>query len=321
MLRNPNQKERKIIIGIHGLSNKPPKKLLAKWWRKSIREGLAQNKHYHRHFRFRMVYWADVIYEKPQDPTIKSKEHARHLDEPYVPMQNAIKKSKGSWMRELFVRGEWLVDSLFMSKNSFINLNFLTDQILRIKYHDLDVYYKEEILNDKLDSERHARESIRRRLRDLLIRYKGQKIMLVAHSMGSIIAYDVLYAMQDEIEIDTLVTIGSPLGLPMVITKFFDEHKIPYDTTTKRPTPNSIRKSWFNLSDIDDGIAANDDLSDEFLRNKYGVRPVDQNVYNDYKNWITENAHKSFGYLRTLEMSNIVYDFLGKLPFWKKYKL
>ena len=140
--------------------------------------------------------------------------------------------------------------------------------------------------------------------------------MLVAHSMGSIIAYDVLYELKKEIEIDTFITIGSPLGLPMVISKFFEEHQIEYDSSTKRPTPESV-KNWYNFADIDDGIAANDDLRDEFAPNSAGVNPIDNNIYNDYKNWKTKNAHKSFGYLRSPKMSKVAFDFLKRTPFWK----
>ena len=320
MLRNPFKRERKIIIGIHGLSNKPPRKLLAKWWRKSIRNGLYKYHHYRTHFQFRMVYWADVIYEKPLDPTIKSPQHPRFLDEPYVPFQSAQKPSVGSLGKRLFDRFEHLIDNLFLSKNAWVNVNYLADQVIRRKYRDLDIYYREDLLQDSVNSESLAREVIRKRLKNLLLKHRGKKIMLIAHSMGSIIAYDVLYALKDEIEIDTLVTIGSPLGLPMVISKFFEEHNIDYDPGTKRTTPDNIKK-WYNFSDIDDGIAANDDLKNEFLPNKHGVRPIDQSIYNDYKNWSTENAHKSFGYLRTKEMANVVYDFLFKIPFWKKYRI
>lgn len=33
----------KLIIGIHGLSNKPPEKTLATWWEKAMLEGLHVN--------------------------------------------------------------------------------------------------------------------------------------------------------------------------------------------------------------------------------------------------------------------------------------
>lgn len=320
MLKNPFRKEQKIIIGIHGLSNKPPRKLLAKWWRKSIRDGLLRHQHYRTHFKFRLVYWADVIYETPQNPRIKDVNHPLFLDEPYIPMQSSIKQSKGSLGKKLFDKFENLIDDLFLTKRKYFSINFIADQILRRKYRDLDIYYREDLLTDEAENESLAREIIRKRLRDILLKNKGKKIMLIAHSMGSIIAYDVLFSLQDEVEVDTFVTIGSPLGLPMVISKFFDEHSIVYNAKTRRKTPDNIRH-WHNFSDIDDGIAANDDLSDEFLPNKFGVKPIDKNIYNDYKNWTTENAHKSFGYLRTPEMARVTYEFLLKLPFWKKYKL
>ena len=31
-----------VIIGIHGLGNKPSPPLLAKWWKEAIREGLSR---------------------------------------------------------------------------------------------------------------------------------------------------------------------------------------------------------------------------------------------------------------------------------------
>ena len=267
-----------------------------------------------------MVYWSDVIYEKPEDPTIKDSKHPRYIDEPYVPMQSFQRPSKGSLGKKLFDKFETIIDGIFLSKNSFINFNYFADLVIRRKYKDLDIYYKEDLLTDEVEHESLAREIIRQRLKSILLKNKGNKIMLIAHSMGSIIAYDVLFSLQEEVEIDTFVTIGSPLGLPMVISKFFDEHSIAYTSKTRRKTPDNIKK-WYNFADIDDGIAANDDLSDEFLPNKHGVLPIDKNIYNDYKNWATENAHKSFGYLRTPEMAKVVYEFLLKLPFWKKYKL
>ncbi len=319
MLQNPFNKERKIIIGIHGLSNKPPRRLLAKWWRRSLRDGLLRHQNFRGFFRFRMVYWADVIYEKPQDPGITDKNHPLYLDEPYVPLLHSKRPSRGSWGKKLFDKFEHIIDGLFLNKKTFFSFNYLADQILRKKYRDLDIYYREGLLTEEAQNENLARDVIRKRLKDMLLKHKGKKIMLIAHSMGSIIAYDVLFSLQDEMEIDTLITIGSPLGLPMVISKFFDEHSIVYNAKTRRKTPDNIHH-WYNFSDIDDGIAANDDLSDEFLPNKLGVKPIDQTIYNDYKNWDTENAHKSFGYLRTPEMSKVVYTFLLKLPFWKKYK-
>jgi hypothetical protein len=308
MFQNLFRKRRKIIIGIHGLHNKPPRKLLTKWWRKSIREGLLRDYSVFKPFSFQMVYWSDVNYEKPQDSTIRDIDHPRYLSEPYAPYLPAQKPSKGSLGKLLFDRFENIIDGLFLSKTSWINFNYLADQVLRIKYKDLDIYYNYDLLSDELNANSFAREVIRKRLRNVLLEHKGKKIMLIAHSMGSIIAYDVLYDLKKNIEIDTFVTIGSPLGLPIVISKFFEENQTAYDSSTKRPTPEGIKK-WYNFADVDDDIAANDDLNEEFLPNSEGAIPIDKNVYNDYKNGPSKNAHKSFGYLRTPEMSKVVFEY------------
>ena len=51
----------KVIIGIHGLANKPKKATLAKWWEEAIREGLRVNRgRSDATFEFEMVYWANL---------------------------------------------------------------------------------------------------------------------------------------------------------------------------------------------------------------------------------------------------------------------
>ncbi len=58
----------KIIIGIHGLGNKPPKELLARWWKEAILEGLRKNNYSAKDFNFELVYWADILHKNPLDP-------------------------------------------------------------------------------------------------------------------------------------------------------------------------------------------------------------------------------------------------------------
>ena len=59
-----------VIIGIHGLKNKPPKELLEKWWKTSISDGLNNIGQHDIEFQFELVYWADLEYSKPLDPEI-----------------------------------------------------------------------------------------------------------------------------------------------------------------------------------------------------------------------------------------------------------
>ena len=134
--------------------------------------------------------------------------------------------------------------------------------------------------------------------------------MLVAHSMGSIVAYDVLSFYKNNPYISTFVTMGSPLGLPIVESKIFEEfHEIQLEPKTLI-TPNSIVEHWYNFSDIHDKVAFNFKLSDDYAANDGGVKPVDFLVNNDYSMNGKANPHKSFGYLRAPEFSKILQKFI-----------
>lgn len=54
-----------IIIGIHGLLNKPPKETLQTWWQAAIEEGLQHNHESQESVPFELVYWADVRNPQP----------------------------------------------------------------------------------------------------------------------------------------------------------------------------------------------------------------------------------------------------------------
>jgi hypothetical protein len=70
----------KVIVGVHGLSNKPPSAVLEQWWAQAILEGLAVNRQLHViTLPFEMVYWADLMYPAPEDAL-----------EPYTPAMRII---------------------------------------------------------------------------------------------------------------------------------------------------------------------------------------------------------------------------------------
>ena len=56
-------------------------------------------------------------------------------------------------------------------------------------------------------------------LANALKKHRRKKILLIGHSMGSIIAYDVLTQYATMVPVDTFVTIGSPLGIPVIKSK------------------------------------------------------------------------------------------------------
>lgn len=77
---------------------------------------------------------------------------------------------------------------------------------------------------------------------------------VVAHSMGSIVAYQALAARPDR-PVDTLVTLGSPLGSPMI----FDRLR-PAPVDGRGAWPVSVRR-WVNVAAVGDRAASVSQLS------------------------------------------------------------
>ncbi|MCH7838125.1 MAG: hypothetical protein IIC26_06405, partial [Chloroflexi bacterium] len=189
----------------------------------------------------------------------------------------------------------------------------LDDRVLhRIKeVRDLGLYYDENRkIRDREKKLRPVRQVIMDELKNALLPLEGQQIMVIAHSMGSIIAYDVLRDIGQEkpaFGLAHFVTIGSPLGLEPVKDKIHETYK----KRGHRRTPTIVTKRWANYADRDDPIAIDKHLSDDYGPNDRGIHVEDDLVLNDYVNPSGDrNAHKSYGYLRTPELSEHIRDFI-----------
>jgi hypothetical protein len=104
------------------------------------------------------------------------------------------------------------------------------------------------------------------------------RTVIVGHSLGSVVAYDVLRDLDRAVDIPLFATVGSPLGVGPILRAF-------------KPLrfPESVR-SWYNALDERDVIALHP-LST-------AVFPVDPPIENYAKvRNRTENAHGITGYL------------------------
>jgi len=262
---------------------------------------------------FELVYWADIIYDRPLDPFERDKESEYYLDEPYV--KSALPENEEPQpLRQKF--NDFISEKLnkiFLNEDRSLNYEFVTDLLLNRYFNDLELYYKgsEELQGAASKS---VKVRIRERVVQAITKYKGCEICIVAHSMGSIIAYDVLSYLLPVVKIKTLITIGSPLGLPIVTAKIAEEHKLLGMDASVLKTPPGVVGGWFNLADLKDPVAINYRLSDDFAPNTLGVAPVDYVIINDYQINGTKNPHKSFGYLRSGEFANIMNEFIGVKP-------
>lgn len=91
----------KIIIGIHGLGNRPPKDILEKWWLEAICEGLIKTDDFLFKPNFELVYWADILNDKPLNSLITDPENPYYLDEPYIHEQEFIAPREQSKQKNL----------------------------------------------------------------------------------------------------------------------------------------------------------------------------------------------------------------------------
>ncbi|MCK5145125.1 hypothetical protein KAR48_00120 [bacterium] len=294
----------KIIIGIHGLNNKPPGRMLRRWWKQSLRHGLTLNGTTHPFMRFDLAYWASVRYAEPLNPNEEDVEHELYLEEPYIPLAPATPEGAPR-MRKVFLDLlEASINLVFLNKDLTLNLSVITDSLVKKRFHDLFLYFSKE----KSPSGATKGDLIRRPLIHLLCRHRRKKIMLIAHSMGSIVAYDILKRYVPHIQVDTFVTVGSPLGLPIFIHR---NAMTGCDLGQRKPcVPDNICTAWHNLSDLHDPIAMNYNLGDDYTANQTGVGVTDWEVHNRYIHNDEHNPHKSFGYLQCPELAQICHKFL-----------
>jgi hypothetical protein len=281
-----------IIIGVHGLYNKPPKAVLEDWWSKAIAEGLDRNFHMSLRSRFCLAYWADV-----RDPN-RAPVAVTADDEPYEKAagEGRLRPYDGAILDKVRAVAQKWGGRVLDKEKELIGLGPNVEAFLGVKLDDLAVYY------DAAD----IRRTMRSRVSELVENNKDKRIMLIAHSMGSIIAYDVMrgYDESQAVKIEHFVTVGSPLGLPLVRYKVREEFGVAR-------IPRAVRH-WTNIADPEDRVALDCNLTDEY-RTSDGVRVEDILVHNEYVNRTGKaNSHKIYGYLRAVEMSALIKSFLDQ---------
>jgi hypothetical protein len=295
-----------IVIGIHGIGNKPSSKILKDWWRKSILEGLKKYNYPVHNFSFEMVYWADLLHEKPLDPDVTDRDDPSFMAEKYLPEAQPITKPIGFRQKALEYLEKYY-DRLMIKGLLSLENNKITELFIHRHMKDLASYYTSQYI-DVNGEKLLVKDAIIKRFLDTLKKHSHKTIFLIAHSMGSIIVHDALFEKPTDIKIETLVSIGSPLGQRYVIDKYKNE--IKEKSINKFVVPANIISNWFNLADLEDQVAINHTLAKYYLKNSKGLEIIDKIVKNNYTYDGINNPHKSFGYLRTPEFAEILNSFL-----------
>ena len=154
-------------------------------------------------------------------------------------------------------------------------------------------------------------EAVRERVRDALRRMlaRGDRVALVSHGTGSVVAWQVLTALPAEgvaAHVDLWVTLGSPLGDTHV------RRRLAQPGEGAPQFPANVR-AWWNLSAEDDFTCHNKTLADDYRRRPDDLQVSavsDFRIYNHTVRYGKSNPHSSVGYYIHPRLTKILGDWL-----------
>ena len=253
------------IVFIHGLANKPAPADLRRIWLESLAEavdgddgfglsavGVADS----------FVYWANHFYDEP----LAAGDYESRADAVQQSVAEDVELPDDAWMQAM--REEFGVDEEEPFEDAPVAPD--TEEYERIP---LPAFAKNRLMKHFL-KEAHAylfnvdgiRDTIRTQVTDALNAIGSDSLkVLVGHSQGSMIAYDVLTGDDRCPQVDGLLTLGSPLGV--------DEVQDRLVWTRENGFPARLAGDWVNVFDPFDVVArADPKLANDFRKN--GERKV-----------------------------------------------
>ena len=289
-----------LILYVPGLLPKPEAGIHKAALRRCLGEGLRRHDaDVSREFdaaerSFDLVAWTYDFYREHRDFALDAKSIDDLLERPDASEQDIVEASS---LGKRLLRWLYRVGNLF----PFL-IPHLADE--RIELHLRDLMRYTHNLNDIAT---HTREMIKMPLRAAW--ESGRPVLLAAHSMGSVIAYDALWEMsrdsRDDLRIDLLLTMGSPLG-----QSYLQRRILGHDRNGRDRYPDNIR-CWVNLSAVGDMTAVNPYLAGDFGEMaELGLieRIEDIEVFNFFRHDGELNVHAEYGYLVNKETAAVVAD-------------
>jgi subtilisin family serine protease len=306
----------RTIVYVHGIGNKPPADILKCQWDDALFAfNLGE--------RSRLAYWVNrIIYPEPSKATCKMSDstqdvpHAeagvlaiRALADPAQGIEPLLPPdATGRREREVLER---IAQQAVNNTNVIGSVDaadvharvlplpeplreFITRRITKAFLKDVHEFL---FIKDRREL---MRESVLSRLRT-----GGGPFIVIAHSQGSMIAYEALMSIAagEGIEVDLLVTVGSPLGLQEVQ----DQLKVITHQKKGLAVP-PIVKRWVNVADPLDPVCADKRLSSDYS-------PTNGVSVEDFVRWNADSPrdpHSGSGYLRLPEVRSAVRETIDR---------
>jgi hypothetical protein len=179
-------------------------------------------------------------------------------------------------------------------------IRHIANERMELHLRDLRRY-----LRNKNEIAEHTRQMLKMPLRAAI--EAKRPILLIAHSMGSVIAWDSLWQMthdeRDRVNVDLLLTMGSPLG-----QRFIQRRLQGHQEIDEKRYPDGIRR-WINLSAVGDLTAVDPGLADDFAEMvKRGlIDSIEDHVLHNYFRLDGDlNVHAEYGYLANSATAKII---------------
>ncbi|MDH4286913.1 MAG: hypothetical protein OEV26_05770, partial [Gallionella sp.] len=152
------------------------------------------------------------------------------------------------------------------------------------------------------------RKLLKQHLRPMLER-QG-KVLLIGHSLGSVIAYDALWELSRQEGVKGKVdflTLGSPLGM-----RYVQRRLLGMNTLGEKSYPDMIRR-LINISAEGDVSALERNFKEKFhemLEQKIveSIEDHSHGIYNFFRSDAGLNCHRSYGYLVNPAVGSIIAD-------------
>lgn len=303
----PAQGKALTVVYVHGIGNKPTPEVLRCQWDRAL-FGRAMGE------RTRLAYWVNrERYPSPEPGSCGDRDQGPALNQAEQRILTAM--GVPPTMADLHA----LADTLASTPEQRLQLQRLLEELERAApapgqlqaKGPLDAINRMllKLVSAALLQDVHdffhvparaeaMRESLLQRLRA-----GGGPFVVIGHSQGSMIAYDVLRGLDPaEFDIPLFVTLGSPLGLPAVRSMFKQ-----WTGTGKLPFPPCVRR-WLNVAERRDPVALDPDLGDDIKDAKGRFHNIAGDRINP--DW-RSNPHSGSGYLSIAQVHEQVRACVG----------
>lgn len=246
------------------------------------------------HAQFHLASWNYTYYQRYKDATID------------IPWIDSVIHKHGPTAQDIEDANSWNIwlTRLLLTIGDHVPLLIrLLPQEVRSTANEISRYF-----DNSDDVASKVRGILKQELLPML--EHQDDVLLIGHSLGSVIAYDTLWELSRQQGVNGKVdflTLGSPLGMHYIRRRL-----LGINGRGEKSYPRLIRR-WINLSAEGDVVALNRNFNESFhpMLEQGLVESIEDHshgIYNFFRNNKGLNSHRSYGYLVNPAVGSIIAD-------------